>query len=186
MIPYTLDRRTDTGVSNTTLGVWLFLASEVMLFGALFSSYTLLRVSAVAWPSGREALNLWLGGANTVLLSAVTMLAWRGRSRPLGTARRLLTVSSLLALLFLVNKCFEYRSEIAHGFLPSVSTFAAMYFTLTGFHALHVIGGLVANAWALAGRAGDAMTANRIRLLALYWAFVDAIWLIIFVLVYAS
>jgi heme/copper-type cytochrome/quinol oxidase subunit 3 len=61
-----------------------------------------------------------------------------------------------------------------------------MYFTLTGFHALHVIGGLVANAWALAGRAGDAMTANRIRLLALYWAFVDAIWIIIFVLVYVS
>ena len=50
MIPYTVERRVDTGVTNVTMGVWLFLASEVMLFGALFSAYALLRVSAAAWP----------------------------------------------------------------------------------------------------------------------------------------
>ena len=58
MIPYTVDRRADTGVTNVTMGIWLFLASEAMLFGALFSSYALIRTAAASWPSGREIFNL--------------------------------------------------------------------------------------------------------------------------------
>ena len=76
-IPYTVETREDTGLANGKLGIWLFLASEVMLFGALFSSYILLRVGAVEWPHGE--LNVWLGAINTVILiiSSVTMvLAW--------------------------------------------------------------------------------------------------------------
>ena len=68
MIPYTIERRADTGVTNVTLGIWLFLASEVMLFGALFSAYALLRVSAPIWPRGRDVLSVPLGAANTVVL----------------------------------------------------------------------------------------------------------------------
>jgi cytochrome c oxidase subunit 3 len=67
MIPYTVERRVDTGVTNVTLGVWLFLASEVMLFGALFSAYALLRVSAVAWPHGRDVLSVDAGFINTAV-----------------------------------------------------------------------------------------------------------------------
>ena len=69
--------RPDTGLTNGKLGIWLFLASEVMLFGALFSTYILLRVGAVEWPHGE--LNVWLGAINTVILicSSVTMVvAW--------------------------------------------------------------------------------------------------------------
>jgi heme/copper-type cytochrome/quinol oxidase subunit 3 len=183
---YTLEARADTGVSNSTLGLWLFLASEVMLFGALFSAYALLRVSAAAWPSGRDVLNVVLGTVNTAVLMAATFNAWRARSLALPRARRALQVATFLAAVFVVNKAIEYRSEFAHGMVPAVSTFLAMYYTLTGFHALHVIGGILANGWALAGRAGEAMTLNRIRLLAWYWAFVDAIWLVIFLLVYVS
>jgi heme/copper-type cytochrome/quinol oxidase subunit 3 len=187
MIPYTLERRADTGVSNVTLGIWLFLASEVMLFGALFSSYTLLRVSAGdAWPTGRTMLSLPLGTLNTIVLLAMSLIAWRSRRLALPAAARSMIVSSSLAVVFLVVKAIEYRSELARGFVPSMSTFLAMYFTLTGLHALHVICGLVANAWAIAGRAGDAMTLSRIRLLGLYWAFVDVVWMIIFVLLYLS
>jgi len=88
MIPYTAEARPDTGVSNVTLGFWLFIASEVMLFGALFSSYALLRVSAAAWPSGSALLSLTLGTANTALLMLLTAIAWRaGRARPGGDAR---------------------------------------------------------------------------------------------------
>ena len=61
IIPYTTERRADTGVTNVTLGMWLFIASEVMLFGALFSAYALLRSAATDWPSGRQVLSLSLG-----------------------------------------------------------------------------------------------------------------------------
>jgi len=185
-IPYTADTRPDTGVSNATLGIWLFLASEVMLFGALFSSYALLRVAAAAWPVGRDVLSLPLGATNTGLLIAVTMLAWRARSKPVAAARRLLGASALLAAGFVAIKAFEWRTEIAAGLLPSTSTFLAMYFTLTGLHALHVIAGMIANAWAMAGRVSETMTASRIRAIALYWAFVDVVWLVILVLMYLS
>lgn len=186
IVPYTLEPRRDTAVSNSTLGLWLFLASEMMLFGALFSTYALLRVSAPEWPSGRSVLDLTLGGANTVVLFMATMSAWRARALPLEGARRWLGINSALAVVFLVVKSLEYRHEIASGFVPAVNTFWGIYFVLTGLHVLHVIGGLIANAWALAGRAGSAMTLNRVRLLSVYWAFVDVVWIAIFVLLYLS
>jgi heme/copper-type cytochrome/quinol oxidase subunit 3 len=75
-IPYTVEERPDTGLTNGKLGIWLFLASEVMLFGALFSSYVLLRVSAPVWPHGSRILNVPLATLNTVVLisSSVTMV----------------------------------------------------------------------------------------------------------------
>src|SRR6202035_2109394 len=76
-IPYTVEERPDTGLANGKLGIWLFLASEVMLFGALFSSYILLRVGATEWPHGE--LSVKLGAINTIILisSSVTMvMAW--------------------------------------------------------------------------------------------------------------
>ena len=78
-IPYTVAVRPDTGLSNGKLGVWLFLASEVMLFGALFSSYILLRVGSTEWPHGFEELNVPMAAFNTIVLitSSVTMvMAW--------------------------------------------------------------------------------------------------------------
>ena len=78
-IPYTVEVRPDTGLSNGKLGVWLFLASEVMLFAALFSSYILLRVGSTEWPHGSEELSVPLAFFNTVVLisSSVTMvMAW--------------------------------------------------------------------------------------------------------------
>ena len=84
------DPRADTGVSNVTLGIWLFLASEVMLFGALFSSYALLRVSAPSWPSGAGVLSLPLGITNTMVLFLMTAAAWQARSAPWPRARMLL------------------------------------------------------------------------------------------------
>jgi len=188
MIPYTIERRADTGVNNVTLGVWLFIASEVMLFGALFSAYALLRVSAIDWPSGRDVLILPLGAINTVVLLHVTAFAWRARTAQPGAARRWLTLSSVFALAFLGLKSGEYISEIAAGLAPATNTFLAMYFTLTGLHALHVIAGLIANAWASAGalRISPEQLAGRARAIAIYWVFVDIVWLIIFGLMYLS
>ena len=188
IIPYTTERRADTGVTNVTLGMWLFIASEIMLFGALFSSYALLRVSADTWPSGRQILSVPLGMTNTVMMIFVTAFAWRARSARPVAARRLLVFSSVLALVFLGLKSVEYAHDLATGLAPSVNTFLAMYFTLTGLHALHVVAGVAANAWAIAGatRIDAALMAGRARALSLYWVLVDVVWLIIFGLVYLS
>ena len=186
IIPYTTERRADTGVTNVMLGMWLFIASEIMLFGALFSAYALLRASADAWPSGRAILSLPLGLTNTVLMIFVTTFAWRARAAAPGAARRLLAFSSGLAVVFLGLKSVEYTHDVATGAVPSASTFLALYFTLTGLHALHVIAGLVANAWVMAGarRVGEGLVAGRTWALSIYWVFVDIVWLIILGLVY--
>jgi len=74
-IPFSVSTRPDTGLSNASLGMWLFLAPEVMLFGGLFSAYVLLRMGSPEWPVGREILSFPLGLANTgiLLTSSLTM-----------------------------------------------------------------------------------------------------------------
>jgi heme/copper-type cytochrome/quinol oxidase subunit 3 len=188
IIPYTTERRADTGLTNVALGVWLFIASEVMLFGALFSAYALLRAGAESWPSGRQILSLPLGLVNTVVLLALTTLVWRARRAAPAAAPRWLLVASALALLFSGLKSFEYAHDVARGLVPAASTFLAMYFTLTGLHALHVLAGLAGNLWAVAGagRNGADLTAGRVRALSVYWTFVDVVWLGILLLVYLS
>lgn len=188
MIPYTTERRPDTGVSNVTMGFWLFIASEVMLFGALFSSYALLRVSAPDWPRGMDQLNLTLGSANTVLLMVLTAVAWRAGRVSVRAARPWMLTASALAVAFVAIKTLEYVGAWKTGHRPSTSTFMAMYFTLTGIHAAHVIGGLVANLWALAGAGavGEALTLARLRVISHYWVFVDLVWIAIFATLYLS
>jgi heme/copper-type cytochrome/quinol oxidase subunit 3 len=189
VIPYTVDRRPDTGVNNVTLGIWLFLASELMLFGALFSAYALLRTAAVHWPSGPTVLSVPFGVTHTVVLLLLTTAVWRAGARPADAraVRARLGLACLLALVFLGAKTLEYRDEIRLGLLPSVNTFLATYFVLTGVHALHVIGGLIANLWVMAGAsASTALTPGRLRALALYWAFVDLVWLAILVSMYLT
>jgi heme/copper-type cytochrome/quinol oxidase subunit 3 len=180
-IPYTVERRADTGVNNPTMGIWLFLASEVMLFGGLFSAYAFLRVAALNWPHGREVLSIAVGGTNTVVLLAATLAVRRARRAP-----GWLWAGTLAALVFIGIKGLEWHGEIARGQVPAGSTFLATYFTLTGVHAAHVIAGAIANVWAATGerRVGPEMTATRIHALFLYWAFVDVVWIAIFVMMY--
>jgi len=199
VIPYTVDRRADTGVTNVQMGIWLFLASEVMLFGALFSSYALIRTAAPAWPAGRDVLNVPLGVANTVVLFVVSGALFRARGLAGAAWGRMLAISSVAAIVFLAIKGVEYAGEIRAGLRPSTSQALAMYYLLTGMHALHVAGGLIANVWALAGLRGNgavakapaagvplALSLGRIRALSLYWLFVDAVWLVILGVLYLS
>jgi heme/copper-type cytochrome/quinol oxidase subunit 3 len=188
MIPYTAERRPDTGVSNGTLGIWLFLASEAMLFGALFSAYALLRTSATNWPvSGREILGTGNVVSMTLALFLLTTLVRRA-ARAASKGRQLqLLLSAGLALCFLGFKALEYYTKSAQGLLPSSSMFLALFYTLTAFHAAHVLGGLVANLWAARGvwTLDEAVTLGRIKALTLYWMFVDLVWIAILVAFYA-
>ena len=194
-IPYTIERRPDTGINNVMLGMWLFLASEVMLFGGLFSAYVLLRAGAADWPRGADVLNVRLGGANTVILLGTSALFVAVRRAALagrvGRARALLASIGALALVFLGIKGIEYSAEISHGVYPATSTFAAVYYLLTSIHGLHILGGAITCFYlAAAGvrsTGGDApQFVNRLNACALYWYFVDIVWLCIFGALYLA
>ncbi len=148
-IPYTVEARPDTGLSNGKFGVWLFLASEVMLFAALFSSYILLRVGSTEWPHGYEELSVPMAFFNTVVLitSSVTMvMAWASlKMNDFGKFRLYLGLTILLSFVFLVVKYFEYSHHLHEGEGPWHNTYYAIYFTITGLHGLHIIGGIVVN-----------------------------------------
>lgn len=190
-IPYVVDTRPDTGLTNGKLGVWLFLASEVMLFGALFSTYIILRSGSITWPQGE--LSVWLGMANTFILigSSVTMvMAWVSlKLNDWAKHRMYLLATVVLALLFLVNKYFEYADHFRRGELPSHSTFLAIYYTLTGLHGIHILGGVAVMAYFLGPGAklwhrNPEMFTNRIEYTGLYWHFVDLVWIFLFPLLY--
>ena len=190
-IPYTVEERPDTGLANGKLGIWLFLASEVMLFGALFSTYIILRVGATEWPHGE--LNIPLGAINTVILicSSVTMvMAWASlKMNDWGKHRIYLLTTVILALVFLVNKYFEYKAHFAAGEGPWHNTFLAVYFTLTGLHGLHIIGGVIVMLYLLGPGAklwkkNPDQFANRIEYTGLYWHFVDLVWIFLFPVLY--
>ena len=150
-IPFAVKPRPDTGLYNAKLGVWLFLASEVMLFGALFSSYVLLRVGAASWPHGYDLLNIPLATINTVVLitSSVTMvMSWASlMMKNFSRYKMYMGATILLAMVFLVIKYLEYTAKFEHHLYPSENTFLAIYFTLTGLHGLHVIGGIIVNGY---------------------------------------
>ena len=190
-IPYTVEPRPDSGLANGKLGIWLFLASEVMLFGALFSTYILLRVGAAEWPHGE--LSIKLGAINTVILicSSVTMvMSWASlKLNNFSKGRLYLLITIVLAAVFLVNKYFEYADHFARGEGPWHNNFLGIYFTLTGLHGLHILGGIVVMLYFLGPGAGmykrnPEQFTNRIEYTGLYWHFVDLVWIFLFPILY--
>jgi len=206
-IPYTTEVRPDTGLTNPKLGIWLFLASEVMLFGSLFSSYALLRSGAPTWPVQHEVLSVPLAALNTVVLiaSSVTMvMAWaslaphtaavragdgEAEARSLKRYRLFMGLTLLGGAIFLVVKSIEYSDKFSHHLYPATNNFLGLYFTLTGLHALHVIVGMIVNGFlwgpgARMWRSEPERFANRIEVAGIYWHFVDVVWIFLFPVLY--
>ncbi len=274
-IPYVVEPRADTGLYNAKVGIWLFLASEVMLFGALFSSYILLRVGAPedTWPHGW--LNIPIGTVNTLVLitsSITTVMAWAScKLNQFGRFKLFHACTLLLALTFVGIKSFEYHDKFTHyslkladgktadghlvakskdfnlaqktGYIvihghavdlankqgqaledelktiydlrspqaravkhtelkytaaqissldtygPWHNTYTAIYFTLTGLHALHVIGGaiVIGFLWGPGSRlwkTDPERFTNRIEVSGLFWHFVDLVWIFLFPVLY--
>ena len=200
VLPYTVKPHPVTGVYSGKLGIWLFLASEVMLFGAFFSTYVLLRVGGVEsgpakWMTGEEAGLSWkIGAFNTLVLiiSSVTMvMAWYWLKKgSLAKGKMFLLVTVALALVFLVVKfTMEYMPKWEHGIRPATNTYYALYFTMTGLHALHIIGGIVIMLYFLGPGAAlwhkdPEYYTNRIECTGLYWHFVDLVWIFLFPVLY--
>src|SRR6185503_2919370 len=192
-IPYTVDARPDTGLNNVKLGIWLFLSSEVMLFGSLFAAYIMLRTGNPAWGAGSELLSIPLATLNTIVLitSSVTMvMSWvAAMERNLGKFRLFMGSTVGLGAIFMVVKAFEYAAKFEHHHPPAYSTFMACYFTFTGLHALHVLAGMVVNFYF--GFPGAKMMAtdpqqfaNRVEVAGLFWHFVDLVWIFLFPVLY--
>ena len=196
-IPYMVKPHPVTGIPNGKLGIWLFLASEVMLFGALFSSYVLIRTGAPHWPPegglSSEILNVPLGTFNTAVLitSSITMvLAWAScKLGKLGNFKLWMGATVGLAFVFLIVKYFEYRHKFELGHYPSHDNFYGIYFTMTGLHGVHVIGGIIVNTYLLTAgsklwNTNPEWFTNRVENAGLYWHFVDLVWIFLFPVLY--
>lgn len=181
-----------TGIPNGKLGMWVFLASEIMLFGAFISSYIVLRMGSPNFGvPPEEIMGRPLATLNTFILitSSVTMvLALAAIQRDnIKQFTVFLVLTSLLGLAFLGIKAFEYQHKIHEGLTISSSLFGSFYFTLTGLHALHMVGGLIFNAYVLVqGLRGvfNSRHYERVEYAGLYWHFVDLVWVILFPVFY--
>lgn len=186
------------------LGMWLFIASEIMMFGALLvGGFSLLYRFPGAFAEGRMQLDWQLGALNTffLLTSGFTMAlaALHAQQGEQGKVRRYLGVSIALAVGFLVVKSFEYSSKISHGLLPGnlwsaeglsdphTHLFFGFYFTATGLHVLHVLVGMGMMIWCLLVSRKVRFTRayfTPVELTGLYWALIDLVWLVLFPLLY--
>ena len=186
------------------LGMWLFLATEVMLFGGLFTAYTVYRVLyPIGFGEGSRHLDLTLGGVNTVvlLLSSFTMALAVDAART-GHRRHLvilLGLTALLGLAFMALKAAEYASHFNEGLVPGlnwnyaspraaeVQLFMLAYFAMTGLHAIHLSIAIVVVLVMLAMHSRDRLLPLRhtpIEMIGLYWHFVDIIWIFLLPLLY--
>lgn len=170
------------------VGVWWFLASEIMLFGGLIASFIVFRLGGPGWHAESAHLSVPIAAVNTLVLltSSLTMVqafakAEAGDERGL---RSNLAFTILLGLTFLVIKAFEYSFEVRAGFIPGSGIFWSFYYTMTGLHALHVLAGVVVNSTLLVGR--RIRNPHRLELGGLYWHFVDIVWIFLFPLIYLS
>lgn len=180
-----------TGVENSKVGMWLFLASEVMMFSGLIGSYLALRSANPEMLTEAASLNKNLGALNTFILitSSVSMVLAVSASKrgEQGRMRMFLLGTILLGFVFLGIKSVEYADKFQHGHYPSTNLFFAFYFIMTGLHALHVITGLVVliGIYLLSFRGRYTATHNdTVDSAGLYWHFVDIVWIFLFPLLY--
>jgi cytochrome c oxidase subunit 3 len=172
------------------LGMWVFLASEILLFAGLFALYGAYRAhDPSAFQESVHANDKLLGSINTAVLltssvllaTGVETLALEGRHK---TARRCVLGTALLGFVFLVIKAVEYRAHFAEGVLPGHGTFWTLYFVTTGLHAIHVTIGIIVLLVLVARLSRE--HAHRLELGALYWHLVDVVWIFVWPLYYLA
>jgi cytochrome c oxidase subunit III len=180
------------GVYTQKLGMWVFLASEVMFFTGLIGAYIILRWGTNShWPEPRTVLAIPVTAINTFILicSSVSMVkayAAATRDDQPGLRKWLLT-TVLGGATFVSVQAYEYSELIHKGFLPNSGLFGAAFYTMTGFHGFHVTCGVISMAWvtirAFRGKYAGG-NYHGIETIGLYWHFVDLVWIILFTIVY--
>jgi cytochrome c oxidase subunit 3 len=188
----------------STLGMWVFLVTEIMFFGGMFMAYIVYRMLyPEAWVLGSNHLDVTLGALNTAVLicSSLTMvLAVRAaQTNNRGGQILNLILTIVFGSVFLVVKYFEYAEKFEHHLVPGASfdmtlpqaaqqqLFFSIYFMMTGIHALHMVVGivlmLVILAMAMRGKF-NAEWYTPVEMSGLYWHFVDIVWIFLFPLLY--
>lgn len=189
---------------SAKLGMWLFLLTEVLMFGGLFCTYAIFRSwNPEMFHNAHVHLNVFMGGLNTVVLitSSLTM-ALAIRFMQLGQKRKTMISLALtlgLAATFMVIKYFEYMHKIDLGQLPgnlytftgiegnNPHIFFGIYFLMTGLHGLHVFGGMCVISWLMFKTSRNAFSSEYytpLELTGLFWHLVDLIWIFLFPLFY--
>jgi heme/copper-type cytochrome/quinol oxidase subunit 3 len=177
-------------LSGPKVAVWWFLASEIMVFGGLIASYVVFRLGGTGWAEAAHHLSVTLAAVNTLVLLTSSYTVVRAfvaaEQGDAGAFRTNLVLTILGGLVFLGIKAIEYTIEIRAGFTPGTGIFWSFYYTMTGLHALHVLGGLVVNAVILIGARSSLRHPHRVELAGLYWHFVDVVWIFLFPLLYLA
>ena len=175
------------------LGMWVFLAADAMSFGGLIVGYALLRHASAKWPNPAHTLGINLTAFMTLLLivSSVTMVLslsaiQRGDKR---NFKKFLLFTILGGLIFLGCQAYEWTHLITErlpeaGISFTTHLFATTFFVLTGFHGMHVTGGVIYNSCVLAAVSRGRYGPKHVEIAGLYWHFVDLVWILIFTFVY--
>ena len=188
------------------MGMYLFLATEIMLFGGIFAAIYYLRLEHA--PAVKEAahhLKLWIGGGNTAVLltSSLTMaiavhMARRGEARG---ASLMLTTTALLGVAFLMVKGYEYWLEYTEGLVPHTDSartlkdpaewlFLNLYYVATGLHAVHLLSGVAVVGWlalrVARGWARLPQRATTVEMVGLYWHLIDVVWVFLYPALYLA
>lgn len=181
---------TSTGLDNRKLGMWLFLVTEIMLFSGLIGAMLQMKLRSPA--TANDVLNVPVTAANTfILIVSSTTLVLALQAIMNGDQRKtklFLFATLALGATFLSVQVYEYIHLITQeGFTPSGSLFGAGFYTVTGFHGLHVFIGLSWCAWLIRQLFQGRFSAHnymRIEIFGLYWHFVDIVWILLFPILY--
>jgi heme/copper-type cytochrome/quinol oxidase subunit 3 len=178
-------------IARSKFGVWLFLASEAMFFTGLIGAYIVLRADPRGWPAPSSRLAVGVTAVNTLILISSSFTMSRAVRRASlgerGEVLRWLGATIALGLVFVAIQAREYHSLWIGGARPNVDLFWSCFYTLTGFHGLHVIAGVLwlGASWIAAARTPlGGSRALAVELAGMYWHFVDAVWVVLFTIVY--
>ena len=188
------------------LGMWLFLATEVLFFGGMFAGYTVYRLLyGEAFAAGSRQLNVTLGAFNTTVLLLSSLMMAMAVHAAQTSSRRLVTyiaATGVLGAVFLGVKYFEYEHKFHEHLVPGLSfgtghyenalepnseLFFSFYFAMTGMHALHMIIGLGLMVWLVVKARAGAFSPEfytPVEMVGLYWHFVDIVWVYLFPMLY--
>ena len=183
---------TSTGVSNEKLAMWVFLGSDCLLFGGLISTYLLVRHKSTHGPTpSHEFFDIPFTSVSSfvLLFSSLTMALavgaiHRGDER---RCRTFLLTTALLGGVFIAGQVYEFTSFVKEGLGYTTNIFGSAFYTLTGFHGVHVSVGIIfllsLLVMSLRGNLGPER-AETVEIFGLYWHFVDIVWILIFTVVY--
>jgi heme/copper-type cytochrome/quinol oxidase subunit 3 len=186
-----VSHQTSTGISNEKLAMWLFLGSDCLLFGSLISTYLLLRHRSVTGPGPEDVFDIPFTSVSSfvLLFSSLTMALavgaiHRGEER---RCRTFLVTTAMLGSLFIAGQVYEFTTFVKEGLGYTTNIFGSAFYTLTGFHGVHVSVGIVfllgLAIMSLRGNLGPER-AETVEIFGLYWHFVDIVWILIFTVVY--